>query len=431
MLISKRGNLLIQDIDEETLFSYAIENGIIDPVGIRNDYEKMERKKYLEKHNHKVWQTKKGDWKTYFDDEDNPRGCVLRTRATMEGMEELIVKHYRDIDVDPFIDQVFQEWNNQRLAFGEITKQSYSRYLNDFKRFFPPDCLLRQKKFREITENDLEIFIKSTIHDKGLTSKTYSGLRTIIRGAFKYGKSQHYTDLSITAFLGDLELSRKVFVRKRIDKESEIFNEDEVVLIKSYLHKNGKIRDMGILLAFETGLRVGELSTLKKTDIIRERKCIHIQRTEISYKDPDTKKRICEVQNFPKTESGDRYLIITELAINLIDEIIKLNPNDEYLFSENGKRIRSNAFNRRLSRICDDLHIKHRSMHKIRKTYGTTLLDARVDESTVAEQMGHADIATTRRYYYRSNKSDSTKFHQINQALSGVKYSHELTQNSN
>ena len=57
-------------------------------------------------------------------------------------------------------------------------------------------------------------------------------------------------------------------------------------------------------------------------------------------------------------------------------------------------------------------------MHKIRKTYGTTLLDADVDESTVAEQMGHKDIATTKRFYYRSNKSDNTKFEQISKALS-------------
>ena len=74
---------------------------------------------------------------------------------------------------------------------GEISNQSYNRYTNDFKRFFPKDCLLRQKKFRQITENDIEAFIKTTIHEKKLTSKTYSGLRTIIRGIFKYGKSQH------------------------------------------------------------------------------------------------------------------------------------------------------------------------------------------------------------------------------------------------
>lgn len=140
--------------------------------------------------------------------------------------------------------------------------------------------------------------------------------------------------------------------------------------------------------------------------------------TEITYKDPETNERICEVRDFPKTEAGDRYLIIPDSAIAILDDILTQSASGEYLFSEHGKRIRSNAFNRRLTRVCDDLHIKHRSMHKIRKTYGTTLLDADVDESIVAEQMGHSDIATTKRFYYRSNKNDNTKFEQISKALS-------------
>ncbi len=57
-------------------------------------------------------------------------------------------------------------------------------------------------------------------------------------------------------------------------------------------------------------------------------------------------------------------------------------------------------------------------MHKIRKTYGTTLLDSDVDEKFVMEQMGHTDIATTKKYYYFSNKSTENKVKQINSAIS-------------
>ena len=37
-------------------------------------------------------------------------------------------------------------------------------------------------------------------------------------------------------------------------------------------------------------------------------------------------------------------------------------------------------------------------MHKIRKTYGTTLIDSDVDEGFITEQMGHSDISTTKNY---------------------------------
>ena len=63
------------------------------------------------------------------------------------------------------------------------------------------------------------------------------------------------------------------------------------------------------------------------------------------------------------------------------------------------------------------MKIDHRSTHKIRKTYGTTLLDNNVDDSIVSEQMGHSDIATTRKLYYFCNKSEKTKIAQINNAI--------------
>ncbi|MDO5126653.1 MAG: tyrosine-type recombinase/integrase, partial [Eubacteriales bacterium] len=82
--------------------------------------------------------------------------------------------------------------------------------------------------------------------------------------------------------------------------------------------------------------------------------------------------------------------------------------------------ISGHAFNKKLTRVCNALGINKRSMHKIRKTYGTTLIDNNVDDSVIAEMMGHTDITTTRKYYYYSNKAESTKVEQVTKALSGI-----------
>lgn len=405
--------------DSNMILKYAVEHNIINVADIQNQIKNMKKTEYLEMHNHKVWRGKNGKWYTYVDD-SSQRGYSLRVRDTEDEIENVIVKYYKDKESNPYIYQVFETWNKQRLEFEEISPQSYNRYANDFKRFFPKDNLLCQKKMRSITENDLEIFIKSTIRKFGMTNKMYSGMRTLIRGIFKYGKKHGYTAISITTFFGDLDLSKKLFKRKVVRKKDEVFNEDEVKLIKEYLRKSKRIRDLGILLAFETGARVGELSAVKKEDISLNKKIIHIQRTEITYKEPETDQRVCEVRDFPKSEAGDRYLIIPDSASETIEEIIRLNPDGEYLFMENGNRIRANAFNRRLTRVCDNLHIDHKSMHKVRKTYGTTLIDQGVDESLVVEQMGHKDISTTKKYYYFNNKNEDAKIKQINEALACV-----------
>lgn len=407
------------NFDSDEMLKYLLENNKIDIVDTQMQIEKMKKEKYLDMHNHKVWQGSNGKWFTYLDD-DSKRGYSLKVRNTKEDVEAEICKYYQDKEDDPYIEEVFHEWNNQRLQYGEISKQSHARYLNDYKRYFTKDCTLCQKKIRLVTENDLEDFVKTTIHKFNMTAKTYSGMRTIIIGIFKHAKRNRHTNISITTFFGDLELSRSMFKKRMVDKESEVFSESEIKLVTDYLKCKASIRDLGLLLAFQTGLRVGELSALKQCDITqyRDKKIIHIQRTEITYKDQETKKRVCEVRESPKTEAGNRYLYIPDSAIATLDAIIELSSSQEYLFYEDGKRIRANAFNRRLTRVCDELKIKHRSMHKIRKTYGTTLIDQNVPDSLVAEQMGHKDIATTRKYYYYSNKDNDTKREQINMALS-------------
>lgn len=115
-----------------------------------------------------------------------------------------------------------------------------------------------------------------------------------------------------------------------------------------------------------------------------------------------------------KTATSFSHLVAEIVFVFLI---VYLTGSSSYLFMNNGKRIRENTFNKRLSSICDILKIDHRSTHKIRKTYGTTLLDNNVDDSIVSEQMGHSDIATTRKLYYFCNKSEKTKIVQINNAI--------------
>lgn len=174
------------------------------------------------------------------------------------------------------------------------------------------------------------------------------------------------------------------------------------------------IWNMGLLLQFQTGMRIGEISALKPCDIYDE--YIQVCRTEIKYKDDEGKWKVT-TKEFAKTDAGNRMLYYSDTVNWTLMQIQKLNPHGEFLFMNNGKRIRENTFNKRLSSICDTLKLNHRSTHKIRKTYGTTLLDNKVDDSTVAEQMGHSDIATTRKLYYFSNKSKETKIKQINEAI--------------
>ena len=79
------------------------------------------------------------------------------------------------------------------------------------------------KKFKNISELDLESFIKTSIRDLGLTRKAYSGLVTLLNGIFKYGKKLGLTQISISSFIKDLYLPSNIFKKNYKDRRHEVF----------------------------------------------------------------------------------------------------------------------------------------------------------------------------------------------------------------
>ncbi len=397
---------------DDDVLQTALENGIINMEELRSTIETMERQEIIKQHPYSIWQNKEGMWLTHLQNSKGKK--IIRRRKTRKELEDMLVDYYKNQEKEIYIKDVFEEWSLERLKYGEVKKQSYDRYCSDYKRFFKPTSSICRKKFKNIIEPDLEEFIKTTIHDLQLTRKTYSGLVTLLNGIFRYGKKKGYTTLSITSFIGDLQLSNNIFAKKFKSKESEVFMEEEIPIIISYLKDNADIWNLGLLLQFQTGLRVGELVALQRQDL--RSKSIMVMRTEVKYKDENGKWKV-KVVEIPKTDAGYRQVILPKTAEWTIEQILKINSNGEYLFMNNGKRIRENTFNKRLSSVCEKLGILHRTSHKVRKTYGTTLLDNDVDDSFVAEQMGHTDVATTRKLYYYSNKSMKSKIEQIENAV--------------
>lgn len=384
------------------MLNYAIESGIIDIGTIQEKIEMNERKKFIEKHEYRIWKGTNGKWYTYVPDDTKKVGRRMIKKSTKESIFDYIVDFYKKCENEPYIKDVFYEWSKTKLEYVEILKQTYDRYETDFFRFFE-DSGIYSIKFKCITEDLLEDFIKTSIHKKELTAKAWGNLRTLINGIFKYGKKKGYTNISITRFMGDLEISPKTFRKRYITDEESVFTDKEVDKIVEYVSKNElTIINLGIILAFQSGLRAGELSALKYSDL--DGNVLNVNKTEIRYKEPETREYVYDVRECTKGRDGFRSVILTDGAIKTIKQIHRMNPFGEYLFMDCGKRIKAKAFTVKIGKICRYVGIRERSLHKARKTYGTKLLNAGIDEKLIEKQMGHTDIRTTKGYYYFNNR---------------------------
>ena len=384
--------------------------GIIDLQSIQLQIDMYEKKKYLEMHTNSVWQGKNGYWYTTLPATEE-HGRKMVRRLNKEDLEEVIVDHYRGKIKNPTIRKIFEEWITEKKQWEEINQTTVDRYKGDFERFFG-DTSFPNLKIDIVTEDYLESLIKNNIVQKQLTSKGYSNMKTILIGIMKYAKRKKYTYFSVSAFFGDLQISKKAF--RRPEKKKQVFTEEEAEMVIEWLKEHPSVANYGILLVFQTGLREGELAALKYEDV--DGCILNVRRQEVRYKD-ENGVMVNEVVPYAKTEAGERGVILTDNALETIKKIRRLNPFGEYMMMQDGKKIHKISFNDYLYKACDALGIERRSMHKIRKTYGTMLIDSGADDSTVMEQMGHSDIATTRKFYYFSNKSQAEKIEQVKRAI--------------
>lgn len=97
--------------------------------------------------------------------------------------------------------------------------------------------------------------------------------------------------------------------------------------------------------------------------------------------------------------------------------------NSKWLFPDKknlSQWMHAHQFDRAIRRVCRELQIQVRSMHKLRKTYASCIISQKelgVTDKLIQKQLGHSNIATTHRaYYYNIHDEDETV-----QILSGVK----------
>ena len=312
---------------------------------------------------------------------------------------------------------ICKEWLDQKLEYKEISGPTYTRYMTDYRRFFEngkhefcqiPVCA--------IGDNILRQFIKETIVEYELTRKAYKQLHILLRGALLYAKEEGYTDFSAGAFFYDLILSDRMFSQnEKPAPELQTFSDEEAEKLIHFLWSEQDLRGLGLVLMFQTGVRVGELSALRWENLKDGE--LRIIGTEETFIDLKTGKKVSEVVDHPKTDAGNRTIILPETAEKTIRAIRALNPFGEFMFMDKLGRIRAKRFNTWLHRACKKIGIPERSTHKIRKTYASVLLSSGVDEKLVTSQMGHTDISITRDIYYYNRDSKQKKKQAISNAI--------------
>lgn len=353
-------------------------------------------------HCYSIYQGTDGKWYTNIPDSSKTRGVRQLKRKTREEIEEEVINYWINHSDQPTIEEVFNRWNDRRLELKKVAPGTHVRDRQIFNRHFAD---IAAKHVSDMSIKAFTDFLEEQIPKHELTSKAFSGLRHVAKGIIQQAKRQGVIDYSADDVFSELDLTDSSF--KKVVKEDyeEVFDEQEMDTIINYVKDSHDLRNLGILLMFVTGLRVGEVVALKKADISGN--VISVRRTETKVPRKDGNGNEYIVKDHPKTQAGVRSVVIPSEFTWLAKKLC--NTTNEFVFTDNGVRLTTNTIRKRLTLICRKTGVFHKSPHKIRKTYGTILLDNSVDDKLITGQMGHTNISCTETHYHRNRRNVAQK----------------------
>lgn len=259
----------------------------------------------------------------------------------------------------------FKSWMRSR-RYSESTVNTYSEALIIFLRFYS------EKKLEEICNDDLINFNNEYILKNGLSASYQNQMVNSIKLFFQTVQNRKM----------EIELIHRPKKSKTLPN---VLSKEEV---KSILNALGNLKHKAMLsLIYSCGLRRGELLNLKLTDI-------------------DSKRNLVIIRNAKGKK--DRIVPLSPKILELLREYFLSFKPKNWLFegqdknSQYDERSLANVMKQALTKC---KITKPASLHWLRHSFATHLLENGTDLRYIQELLGHSSSKTTEIYTHVSNKS--------------------------
>lgn len=285
---------------------------------------------------------------------------------------------------------------NNKLKSNLISQVQYDRVLRTQARI--KKSYLYNKNIDEIKPEEIQEFLNSLI--KELSNSSIKKIKEQFTQAFRYSMDRGYLSLNPMATVITPKSLKK-------DKKVRALTLDEQQRFVAWLLKQNvkdyPYRNIYLIQMF-CGLRIGEVLSLKRSDIDLKYKKIDINRTLTTLASGEI-----IMKDLPKTKSGVRRVPYPpNLEPYLIEQIgisKEYKNNDENLLFKPQKATfnkyvdRENVNTQLKKTLKNELGITGITTHSLRHTYGTRCIEAGVQPTVVQKNMGHADVSVTLNVY--------------------------------
>ena len=362
----------------------------------------------------------------------------LKRELKEKQKKTLVVKEINDgekLTADITFNELYERWRDNELLPGCLKINTKLGYISCYKNHLKN--AIGELKIKKINYdillniyNNLKInYSKSTINN------CFKVLRIIYKYAFK---NRIINSIPYMKFPPIDEKKKVIYL-----------TDDEQDILLQYSAKHNKYFSCIITIALHTGMRVGEITGLRKQDIDLDNNIIKIsqqlQSIRITQMDIlNEKDIICISGNValyivkPKSETSIRYIPIDEeckksllwLKENRNNHTRNMNTRyiiknqkmiDELFILYNNRPLKGTTLNKHLRSIIKEIQkdnqsfsINELSMHGLRHTFATRCLDKSINTRVIQTILGHKSDKITEIYAHVTDKKIFEEFKKFN-----------------
>jgi site-specific recombinase XerD len=256
----------------------------------------------------------------------------------------------------------------QRLKLKGYSLSTIRTYLNEVGTFLRT---IKHHKADDFTTQRIKDYLQYCLEKINLTEHTLHSRMNALK--FYYEQV-----LKKEKFFWDIPRPKKGTQLPKV-----ISKEEMIRLLKAI--ENLKHKTM-IMLGYACGLRVSEITGLELKDVDEDRRMLHIRRAK---------------------GKKDRIVSLSPVMLVMIQEYKSQHKTEKYLFEGQtpGTMYSTRSLESIIAAAKQRAGInKAGSMHMLRHSFATHLLDKGTDVVFIQKLLGHNDIKTTLRYLHVTNK---------------------------
>ena len=258
----------------------------------------------------------------------------------------------------------------QLLQLKAYSNSTITTYRNEFMQLLK---LLKNKPVEELTADDLKRYMVYTMKKEGIKENTAHSRLNALKFYFEQ-------------VLGREKFFWEIPRPKKPSQLPKVFSQDEIAaIINSVTNKKHKVM---LMLAYSGGLRVSEVVSLRTYEVDSKRMTIFISAAK---------------------GKKDRQVTLSPVLLVMLREYAQAYKPDKkgYLFEGSTKETAYST--RSLQEVIQAAKkkagvIRPGSIHSLRHSFATHLVEKGTDISMIQKLLGHNDIKTTLLYLHTSNK---------------------------